>query len=552
MKYRDVIFDTNSNKSKVITADSYKELQMKISRQKSTWQEQWQKRIEAEARRRERENKIQEYELAKMEADDRTSEAEKIQENLQNILCDTIDLGPFDAESLKDFSEFAEESPMDPQYIQFTREPQRSDVVFNPKPGIFTRIFKSKMEAFKNSNEVNFRLAYLQWEKESERIDLENKKIEEQYLHEYEAWSNRKKDFENEQNEENAKVDDKIQLLKKCDREIVMEFIDLSMDRLMLPFDFSQEYFFDYDPHNKMVVMNVFFPTIENIPTLKSVSYIKNKNEFKETYFTDKQIHQKYEDVVYQLTLSYLYGIFAINTSFCPIESVVLNGMVKTIDKSTGKDADVYFLSVRETYENFSSLDLYRVNPKAWFRSSRGIAAAEISRMTPVQPIQVLNMTDNRFVEGYSVVDSVNEKTNLAAMDWQDFENLIQQIFELEFQKSGGEVKITQASRDGGVDAVAFDPDPIRGGKIVIQAKRYTNVVGVSAVRDLYGTLMNEGAMKGILVTTSYFGNDAYDFAVGKPLQLINGAQLLGLLSNHGYNATIDLQEAKKILKDVE
>jgi len=25
---------------------------------------------------------------------------------------------------------------------------------------------------------------------------------------------------------------------------------------------------------------------------------------------------------------------------------------------------------------------------------------------------------------------------------------------------------------------IAFDPDPIRGGKIVIQAKRYTNVVG--------------------------------------------------------------------------
>ena len=39
-------------------------------------------------------------------------------------------------------------------------------------------------------------------------------------------------------------------------------------------------------------------------------------------------------------------------------------------------------------------------------------------------------------------------------------------------------MKITQASKDGGVDAVAFDPDPIRGGKIVIQAKRYTNVVG--------------------------------------------------------------------------
>jgi len=73
----------------------------------------------------------------------------------------------------------------------------------------------------------------------------------------------------------------------------------------------------------------------------------------------------------------------------------------------------------------------------------------------------------------YNVAEALNDQTNLAAMDWLDFENLIRELFEKEFSKDGGEVKITQASRDGGVDAIAFDPDPIRGGKIVIQAKRY-------------------------------------------------------------------------------
>ena len=136
---------------------------------------------------------------------------------------------------------------------------------------------------------------------------------------------------------------------------------------------------------------------------------------------------------------------------------------------------------------------------------------------------------------------------NLAAIDWQDFENLIREVFAEEFNSSGGEAKITQASRDGGVDAVAFDPDPIRGGKIVIQAKRYTNVVGVSAVRDLYGTVMNEGATKGILVTTSNYGNDAYEFAKGKPLTLMNGANLLFLLEKQGHKAKIDLKEDKEL-----
>jgi len=133
-------------------------------------------------------------------------------------------------------------------------------------------------------------------------------------------------------------------------------------------------------------------------------------------------------------------------------------------------------------------------------------------------------------------------------MDWEDFEHLIRELFEREFKTSGGEVRVTQASRDGGVDAIAFDPDPIRGGKIVIQAKRYTNTVGVAAVRDLYGTVHNEGATKGILVTTSDYGPDAYAFAKDKPLTLLNGANLLHLLGKHGTRAKIDIAEARKQL----
>ena len=98
------------------------------------------------------------------------------------------------------------------------------------------------------------------------------------------------------------------------------------------------------------------------------------------------------------------------------------------------------------------------------------------------------------------------------------------------------------------MDAIVFDPDPLRGGKIVIQAKRYTNTVDVSAVRDLYGAVINEGAVKGILVTTSHFGPDAYSFAKDKPLTLLNGNELLGLLEKHGYKFRINLAEAKALL----
>jgi len=92
---------------------------------------------------------------------------------------------------------------------------------------------------------------------------------------------------------------------------------------------------------------------------------------------------------------------------------------------------------------------------------------------------------------------------------------------------------------DGGVDCVPFDSRPVLGGKVVIQAKRYSNTVGVSAVRDLYGTMIDEGANKGILVATSSYGPDAYEFCKDKPIELIDGGGLLYLLQQIGTEARI-------------
>jgi restriction system protein len=162
-----------------------------------------------------------------------------------------------------------------------------------------------------------------------------------------------------------------------------------------------------------------------------------------------------------------------------------------------------------------------------------------------------MDREDRRFVDGYDVGSGLTAETNLAAMSWEDFEHLVRELFEKEFQSRGGEVRVTRASSDGGVDAVAFDPDPISGGKIVIQAKRYTKTVGVSAVRDLFGTVVNEGASKGILVTTADYGPDAYQFANGKPLTLLNGSNLLHLLERHGYRAKIDIKEARETMAQI-
>ena len=55
------------------------------------------------------------------------------------------------------------------------------------------------------------------------------------------------------------------------------------------------------------------------------------------------------------------------------------------------------------------------------------------------------------------------------------------------------------------------------------------------------------GELQGILVTTSQYGNDSYEFAKNKPLTLLSGNELLSLLLQIGFNARIDLEEARKL-----
>lgn len=228
------------------------------------------------------------------------------------------------------------------------------------------------------------------------------------------------------------------------------------------------------------------------------------------------------------------------------LEAVVVNGWSNYTEKSTGQVKRAYCSSLFATKAQLLGINLSAADPLAAFAALKGVAARSLE-LTPIAPILRLNTEDKRFVDAKEILGSMAQGENLAAMDWEDFEHLCRQLFEKAFAGSGAEVKVTQASRDQGVDAVIFDPDVIRGGKIVVQAKRYTNTVDVSAVRDLYGAVINEGATKGILVTTSQYGPDAYAFAKDKPITLLNGEELLGLLQKYGYTFRIDLAEAKKL-----
>jgi restriction system protein len=186
-------------------------------------------------------------------------------------------------------------------------------------------------------------------------------------------------------------------------------------------------------------------------------------------------------------------------------------------------------LSVSAPAEDVRALQIDGLDPIACLKRFGARISPNSQELEPVKPIIEFNMVDPRFIPETDVLGTLDTRSNLAELSPSEFESLMTNLFE----KMGLETRQTRASRDGGVDCVAWDTRPVVGGKVVIQAKRYKNTVGVSAVRDLYGTMMNEHAAKGILVTTSGFGRAAYEFAKEKPMELVSGANLLALLTQY-------------------
>jgi len=114
-------------------------------------------------------------------------------------------------------------------------------------------------------------------------------------------------------------------------------------------------------------------------------------------------------------------------------------------------------------------------------------------------------------------------------MDGHKFEELISELL----KRMGFSVERKSLTGDNGVDIIAYSKHPITGGKYIIQCKNWNQPVGEPVIRDFFGTILNEHAVKGILMTSSNFSTKAREFAEGKNIELIDGGELKKILEQY-------------------
>lgn len=321
---------------------------------------------------------------------------------------------------------------------------------------------------------------------------------------------------------------------KEGEASAVIAYSTMVLERSEYPECFPQSFRIAYSPESKEMVIEYELPWIVIIPTTVEYKYIKSKDIIEEKVRKQSEIKAIYQNIVASISLRSIHEVLEADQGN-HIQVVTFNGFVTTVDPATGKDMHPCLVSVRTTRDAIFDINLKRVDKQVCLRNLGAQVSANPDERQPVKPVVEFDMVDKRFVEQANLLSGLESRPNLMELNPFEFENVVSNLF----GKMGLETKQTRSSRDGGVDAIAYDLRPVLGGKVIIQAKRYKNTVGVSAVRDLYGTMLNEGASKGILVATSSYGPDAFEFAKDKPMELIDGGGLLYLLDQVGIKAKI-------------
>lgn len=104
-------------------------------------------------------------------------------------------------------------------------------------------------------------------------------------------------------------------------------------------------------------------------------------------------------------------------------------------------------------------------------------------------------------------------------MEGVQFEFYLKELY----SSLGYSAKVTKSSGDFGADLILTKD----GRKIVVQAKRYSNNVGVKAVQEIKAAQSHYSAVESWVVTNSYFTKAAIELASSNAVKLINRDQLI-------------------------
>jgi restriction system protein len=332
--------------------------------------------------------------------------------------------------------------------------------------------------------------------------------------------------------QQHAAVDQMARDFAEGKRKAVADYFSGVLTVQRYPSDFPTGVKVAYLPSDRELRIEIDLPLMTAIPELESVEYLTTKKELTYKKLAATARNKLYQQVVAQMALRTLRCVFTADRESLVLEAAC-NGYVDTIDTATGQDAHWCLISVQVSRAEFDRLDLARVDPMDCLAYLHAKVSKTPEKYQPVQPLIEYPWDDLHYAVELDAAADLDTVQNLLDLDGYEFEQLLvklcQAIPELD------DVRRTRSRADGGIDLVAVNKTPFVGGRVAIQAKRYTphNKVDIAAVREIIGSISQREFTKGIIITTSGFTSAARQEAERLGVELYDGERLLWLLRHH-------------------
>ncbi len=354
--------------------------------------EQSQRRYEADARRNQRDAERNAKQLQKEQKqrylESRLDEVNDLNEDINNRLDelrliikntllkdDTIDF-----ESLKDQSSYTEFNPPY-ELIKNIKEPSIETYINSvAKPSFLSKIFKSleikyqkKIEEAKGKY-TSDKNSYINFEKErKEKLALLKSEFETQ-----------KKIFNENQQKKNEQVDNLKLSLKNGEEDGVITYFSMVLERSEYPDGFPQDFDLEYNAKEGSILIEYFIPEPSIVPNIQEFSYNKSKDIIVEKNRNKLEIKSLYENVVSSLALRTIHEVVE-SDQFMVIKNITFEGLVSTINKSTGNEENVKIISVTVTRDQFLTINLEKVDPFVCVQSLGAKMSADVISMKAIK-----------------------------------------------------------------------------------------------------------------------------------------------------------------------
>jgi restriction system protein len=312
------------------------------------------------------------------------------------------------------------------------------------------------------------------------------------------------------------------------DAEAVEWFVEQVLQKSRYPSGFPRRRRIAYRAENRDIIVDLEFPPTDIVPAVRAYKYVKSRDAIDPIPRPVTEMKKQYAQLIARIALRTLHEIFKATPPEV-VEAVAFYGRLTTTDRATGKTVRLHLLSVEAERAAFEDLVLAKVDPVECLKRLNAMVSPNPYDLEAIEPFIDFDLKRFRFTDDVDVVSDLDSRRNLLKLTPTEFEQLIRQLF----VAMGAEAWTTIPSKDGGIDAVATSKNMFFGGVCLIQAKRWSGLVGLDAVHALTGVMADHNATTGVLVTTSWFGRASEQFAQRNRITLINGAEIKHLIKEH-------------------